>query len=322
MLVTTDRPVHAPTPVNPGDTWESVHVQDSEGDGVLIDVPYLAMSQKRIQEKLDNHWSGEMVTFIESGLYSEHALRCTYNDGKVLDAEADAISQELFARAENGSATPIQLIHLLDRERYLGDTEIAKQTHPFENDATEVMDKSIRDSILTCDPNALFHSGQLLEDRIETELCSYSEDLNAITIARKHLFATLNMPGGVTHIYRRRFRVLSMHAPDAPADLKDAVPHLRELYAHLSIKNNSGRPRLLRELEHLAADLGQAINGIADQETEWAQRLTSSYFGLTHERAVAMTKKEIKARELDGLPPKSVHVLLPSTDQPKPVLAA
>jgi hypothetical protein len=137
-----ERPKFAPTPLNP---------YDLKKDGVS----YIKTAQAIIGEvfsqnlaRLNERPSDAVIDLLETSVMSALFRRFENNGNKQLPEDCDDVSAELFSKACLGQATPDDLIELLRRNpNDLKSTELAKQTHPFDWNATADMDVAIDDML-------------------------------------------------------------------------------------------------------------------------------------------------------------------------------
>lgn len=137
-----ERPSYAPTPLNPYGLMKDGIPYVTHAHNVVMDVFTKNLSHLPVRP------ADVVVDLLETSITGELFRRFENNSGKILPADCDEETSQLFVAACLGSATPGQLIELLGRRPGdLESIELAKHTQPFDWNATVEMDVAI-DTIL------------------------------------------------------------------------------------------------------------------------------------------------------------------------------
>ncbi len=124
---------------------------------------------------------------------------------------------ELFKKAENGSASPVELIALLELDPSMSSVEVAKYSHPYEWDVTEQMDKTVTDALDKFD----FTVNNDQPVRYIFAGADNMQDPSAVTIVRKVDIGTIDSVNGTLNVVKRDSYLLDLAADfDGAADVR------------------------------------------------------------------------------------------------------
>jgi hypothetical protein len=228
---TSSRPKYAPTPLNP---------YDLKKDGV----GYILSAQEVIRgvfeenlARLKERPSEAVIGLLETSVMSALFRRFENNGNKNVPLDCDDVSAELFYKACLGQAMPDELIVLLQRVPVLASIELAKQTHPFDWNATGEMDITI-DNMLNRQ-----HFAKRGNERSQNARYYYirSDDLDSPTAVMFVRKADLGvMPtgtnGAIVVVQRDSF-VLDLKRCETKTVFAEIEPWLRQSETRQQMKN-------------------------------------------------------------------------------------
>lgn len=189
---------YAAVPLNPN------KAADPYGEGL-----YTVASIRRIREKLDDAmryarltgWVGDpelcksLDELLEASLFSSHRDRIDHNM-RPLETLADVEDPDM-RDAQEGLATPRQLINLLIRYPALGSLELAKLSHPLDAAATYEMDVDVCEAVLAA-------GGDIVLEGPRYKPKTARPDIPAMTFLRKQQIAKLATEHGTIHVVTRK----------------------------------------------------------------------------------------------------------------------
>lgn len=237
--------------------------------------PYVVASLDRINGRLDDAmhdarlhgWvaSGDLASqlklLIQESLLTSHWERIDRNRKSDISAFAD-MNDERVIRAHEGVARPLELISILEDYPRIKTIELAKLSHPLDNEAADAMDSEVKQAIQ-------FLGEELLpgEPRYKRKLSR--DDIPAAIILRKQAISDYEtVHGRIQIISRRAF----LTRGDAEAQV---IPFL---------------DRKIRNPDRID-ELGQKIEAYLPglhEDLRWLQPIATSYYAkyLTEDRKV------------------------------------
>lgn len=146
---------YAPTPLNP-------YELDFNG------VKYITLASDAINAifwqnlaRLPRRPAQSVIDLLEVSVTSALYRRFENNSGKAIAPDCDDMAAELFQKSCLGLATPNELISLLAHQPAdVQSIELAKQTHPFDWEATSEMDATIMSMLDSNGFEASYQTGQ------------------------------------------------------------------------------------------------------------------------------------------------------------------
>lgn len=218
------RSVYAPTPLNPYD--------------VRIDgVSYILDAQASINqlfeknlEKLDVSPTTAVVGLLQTSIHSALFRRFGGNSNKSLAFNCDDISADLFSKACLGEASMDELVALLARKpEALQSLEIAKQTHPFDWNATADMDNEVDVMMAKCDFSK-FSDEATQNARYIYMRADVIDNPTAMILVRKTDFGDKHIPDSDESIrlVQRDSLVLDLNVCNTSNVKKEAVPWMQQ----------------------------------------------------------------------------------------------
>jgi hypothetical protein len=247
----------------PLDPWKAHNVDD-------LHEPYVASSTRRIKEKtheaiscaMAEGWVAtpelavQLAELIEVSLYDSQMMRVQRNDMAQLGDRA-AKDDPRIIRAEQGMATPDDLLSALIDYPLLGSLELAKLSHPLDADATRQMDEDVFGAIAE-----RMEAIEIVDPRFKTK--SLREDIPAATILRKQLLASQETPHGTLHVVQRKAFLVRGDSETGIAD-----PYMDRKVRSRTRHEEELHPKVDSYLQY-AADL---------PDQKWLQPLSTSYYG-------------------------------------------
>lgn len=178
----------APTPLDPYD------VADTEG------TPYIIASLKKIEgkmEQVEGDYPPELLQMVEESLMTVTTARCDKNYNALhrhqSHFEGHEFSDQFLAlheKARRGIADTTESLQLVAEPDGLRSAEVAKESHPLDWEATEPVERQLRQDIASFDENAEF-TAPGHEPRYKFYRPDSPENPQFITLSRKRNFAYL-----------------------------------------------------------------------------------------------------------------------------------
>lgn len=195
----------------------------------------------------------ELTQIIEDSLYDSQMMRIRRNNVEVFSDRVD-LTDPRVDRAMKGTATPEDLLAVLEHYPLLGSLEIAKLSHPLDAAATEAMDQVVIGAASkyfdTLDRSPAYYKTK-----------SLVPDIPAATVLQKKRIALRETPYGTLRLVRRKaFLVRGDDEADAldpymDRKVRNAARHAEDLYPKIDGYSRDGAP-----------------------EQKWLQPLSTSYY--------------------------------------------
>jgi len=138
-----ERPMYAPTPLNPYALEKDGEPYVTHAQAVIMDLFTRNLDELRVRPP------DAVINLLLMSVNSALVQRFEENGNKFIPPDCDEVTAELFVKACLGRASADELIDLLARHPgSIQSIELAKQTHPFKWGVTSAMDIEI-DTMMT-----------------------------------------------------------------------------------------------------------------------------------------------------------------------------
>lgn len=251
---------------------------------------YYQASLRHIRERLDANFhipvnnetinSREMFKaihgFCELSLTDAHNRRITHHHVNGVDKTLDG-PREIVQAAEDGTATPAEMLGLLILNPHLDAIEMAKLTHPFDGKGDGAMMGAVRSAIES-------HDGITIDDvtpRYKTKRAD--SEIPALVILKKRPMAVIETPQGLVEIIERKTFLVRGDA----AVVKDGAELTVGRWVKKIAQHRATLTRDEKEPEHIGAETKLAafideIHSTDDNPQPWIDVLTTSVYARYH----------------------------------------
>ena len=258
--------------------WTAPH-PDMSGEN------YYQASLRHIRERLDANihipiengtiTSPESLSaihsFCELSLTDAHNRRITHHHVNGIDKTLDG-PREIVKAAEDGTATPTEMLTILMSNPHLKAIEMAKLTHPFDGDGDMTMMEAVRTAIKTCDGIEL----DKLTPRYKTKRAS--SDIPALVVLKKRPMAVIETPNGLIELIERKTFLVRGDA----AVIDDTTELNVGRWVKKIALHRATLTRDEKQPEHISAEakLAELIDEVHATETPqpWIDVLTTSVY--------------------------------------------
>ena len=247
---------------------------------------YFQASLRRIRECLDANihmpiekgtiTSPETLTaihdFCELSLTDAHIRRITHHHENGVDKTLEGPMDTVKA-AEDGTATPAEMLGLLMLNPHLDAIEMAKLTHPFDGSADRSMIDAVSSAIIA-------HEGVRIDGvtpRYKTKRAS--NEIPALVVLKKRPIAIIETRGGLIEVIERKTFLVRGDEGVTDESMEPRVDRLVKKIA----THRATRPKDEREPESVGAEaklfaLINEAHAVEDSQQPWLDVLTTSVY--------------------------------------------
>lgn len=201
LVISTERQPWSPTPNNPNTLLEP--------DGS----PYFVGSLNRLGAIFDALYGkryladGELIKFMETVALGTQVQRHAHSSDQYREKKIqtdDELAQRLFYESCIGTATPYQLLELMDMCPELVNCELAKQTHPFDWEAAIELECIVGMDVMKFDEDAIIRDhASKTPARVKLIGNHYVDGLlQAIVLRRKRVYAEVQRDGRAQTVHK------------------------------------------------------------------------------------------------------------------------
>ena len=214
--------------------------------------------------------------FCEVSLTDAHIRRITHHHENGADKTLEG-PVEIAKAAEDGTATPTEMLSLLVANPHLDAVEMAKLTHPFEGNGDKAMMCAVANAIET-------HSGLEIEQttpRFKTKRAN--SDIPALVILKKRPMALIETPDGLIEVIERKTFLVRGDELVTDENMDPRIDRLVKKIAALreTRTKDGSEPEVISAEAKLFDHINQ-VHAVDDNPQLWLDVLTTSVYARYH----------------------------------------
>ena len=214
--------------------------------------------------------------FCELSLTDAHIRRITHHHENGVDKTLEGPA-EIVKAAEDGTATPAEMLSILVLNPHLNAIEMAKLTHPFDGNGDKPMMEAVARAIEA-------QNGIVIDDAAaHYKTKRASNDIPALVVLKKRPMAVIETAEGLIDVIERKTFLIRGDERVAGEDMEPRVDRLVKKIAaqHATLTKDKKRPERI-EAEAKLFDLINEVHAIDDNPQPWLDVLTTSVYARYH----------------------------------------